>query len=208
MTDPAVPTSITDTAPPPGSPLPAVAPGRRRLGPAIETFDNWADVQLERFRGRSAADAVFVTATRLGDFSLVWHLVNVGRGLTSERRARQVPVLAASLGIESLLVNQGLKRLFRRPRPTAEGDARFEIRRPLTSSFPSGHSSAAGFTATVLTGWDGGRLAVAWWGIGATVALSRAYVRIHHASDVVAGMATGAVLGLVARRVLRRAGIR
>ena len=35
--------------------------------------------------------------------------------------------------------------------------------------------------------------------------VSRAYVRIHHGSDVVAGMATGAVLGLLARRLLQRA---
>ena len=38
-------------------------------------------------------------------------------------------------------------------------------------------------------------------------AVSRAYVRIHHASDVVAGMATGAALGLGARQILRRTGI-
>ena len=38
-----------------------------------------------------------------------------------------------------------------------------------------------------------------------TVAVSRAYVRIHHGSDVVAGLATGAVLGLAARRLLQRA---
>ena len=39
------------------------------------------------------------------------------------------------------------------------------------------------------------------------VGISRAYVRIHHASDVVAGMAAGAALGLGARTILRRSGI-
>ena len=67
---------------------------------------------------------MFTSATALGDFSLIWHLANVGRGLTSERRADQVPVLALALGAESLLVNQGLKRLFDRTRPTVEGDPR------------------------------------------------------------------------------------
>ena len=113
-----------------------------------------------------------------------------------------------ALGAESLLVNQGLKRLFGRQRPTREGDPRYPVRRPLTSSFPSGHASAAAFTATLLTGWDGRRSAPMWWTIAATVATSRAYVRIHHASDVVAGMATGVALGLVARRVIRRVGLR
>ena len=108
-------------------------------------------------------------------------------------------MLALALGAESLIVNQGLKRLFRRPRPTVEGDPRYPVRRPLTSSFPSGHASAAAFTAVLLTTWDGKRSAPLWWTLAGAVAVSRAYVRIHHASDVVAGMATGAALGLGAR---------
>ena len=94
------------------------------------------------------------------------------------------------------------------PRPTVEGDPRYPVRRPATSSFPSGHASAAAFTATLLTGWDGRRTTPLWWGLAVTVASSRAFVRIHHPSDVVAGMATGAVLGLAARRVLRAVGMR
>ena len=116
-------------------------------------------------------------------------------------------MLALALGAESLLVNQGLKRLFRRPRPTAEGDPRYPVRRPLTSSFPSGprqrgrlHRRAADHV---------GRQAVGPAVVGPrrVVGVSRAYVRIHHASDVVAGMAAGAVLGLGARAILRRTGI-
>jgi membrane-associated phospholipid phosphatase len=185
----------------------AVAPGRSRFGPAVAGFDRWADVALERLRGNTVADAVFVTATKLGDFSLIWHLVNVTRGLTGGRRAEQTPVLALALGAESLIVNQGLKRLFHRPRPTIEGDPRYHVRRPLTSAFPSGHSSAAAFTAVLLTTWDGKRSAPLWWTVASMVGVSRAYVRIHHASDVVAGMATGAALGLAARAILRRTGI-
>ena len=153
-------------------------------------------------------DIVFTAASRLGDFSLMWHLVNAGRGLVDDRRAGQVLALAVALAVESLVVNQGLKRLVGRSRPTTEGDPRFPVRQPLTSSFPSGHASAAAFTAVLLSSWDGRRAAPSWWTLAAIVAASRAYVRIHHASDVVAGMATGAALGVVARSVLRRSGIR
>lgn len=173
---------------------------------ALGAFDQWADDLLEQLRGHPLADRVFTTATHLGDFSLIWHLANVTRGLTSDQRANQVPTLAIALGIESLVVNQGLKRLFKRPRPTTHGDPRYPVRRPSTSSFPSGHSSAAAFTAALLTGWDGTRTAPLWWGLASVVGTSRAFVRIHWASDVVAGMATGAVLGVGARTVLRRLG--
>ena len=185
----------------------AVAPGRSAFGPAVARFDRWADVALERVRGNPAADALMTAATTLGDFSLIWHLVNVARGLTGGRRADQVPVLALAIGAESLIVNQGIKRVFRRPRPTVEGDPRYPVRRPLTSSFPSGHASSAAFAAVLLTTWDGKRSAPLWWTLAGAVGISRAYVRIHHASDVVAGMAAGAALGLGARTILRRSGI-
>jgi undecaprenyl-diphosphatase len=40
-----------------------------------------------------------------------------------------------------------------------------------------------------------------WFGLAGIVALSRPYVRIHHASDVVAGAALGLGLGRIAVRV-------
>lgn len=172
--------------------------------PAVTAFDRWADDRLERWRGHRVIDAVFTTASRLGEFSLIWHLAAVIRGLANPGKLRQVPTLALLIGLESLTVNQGVKRLFGRARPTPSGDDRYDLRTPLTSSFPSGHASAAAFTATVVTGWDGRRAAPLWWSLALTVAVSRAYVRVHHASDVVAGLGTGAALGVAARRVLAR----
>jgi undecaprenyl-diphosphatase len=174
-----------------------------RLPAPVDRFDTWVDDKLERLRGNPVSDAVFTTASQLGEFSVIWQAANVARGLTGIGTPKQVPVFAVLVGAESLLVNQGIKRLFGRVRPTEAGDERFQIRRPITSSFPSGHASAAAFAATVLSGWDGPRLAPLWWTLAATVAVSRAYVRIHHASDVVAGLATGAALGAGARRLLR-----
>jgi undecaprenyl-diphosphatase len=169
---------------------------------SVARFDDWADDQLEQIRGNAVADAVFTTASKLGEFSVVWHAANVVRSVTGLGTAKQLPVFAALVGAESLVVNQGIKRLFRRTRPTEAGDDRFPVRRPATSSFPSGHASSAAFAATVLTGWDGRRWAPLWWTMAGTVAVSRAYVRIHHGSDVVAGLATGVGLGLAARRLL------
>lgn len=179
------------------------APGRRRFGPAVERFDTAADAWLERLRGNRVLDGVMTAATDAGEFSAIWHVSSVVRGLVRSR-PDQVLALAIGIGAESLVVNQGLKRIFRRPRPTIDGDERFDIRQPLTSSFPSGHASAAAFAATTLIGWDGRRSAPLWGTMAATVAVSRPYVRIHHASDVVAGAAVGLALGGIARQVFRR----
>ena len=173
--------------------------------PAIESFDAWADAQLERLRGNPVADRVFTTATELGDFSLIWHLVGASRGLLSDTNADQAFVLSALIGAESLIVNQGIKRLFRRTRPTVAGDSRFPVRKPSTSSFPSGHASAAFFAATVLTSFSGAIVAPAWFALAGVVGTSRAYVRIHHPSDVVGGALVGLALGQVALALVRAA---
>ena len=81
------------------------------------------------------------------------------------------------------------------------------MREPSTSAFPSGHASSAAFAATILSAWDGQRSRPLWWTLAAIVGTSRAYVRIHHASDVIGGAVVGAGLGAIAVRVLRRAGM-
>ncbi|MEY3357542.1 MAG: hypothetical protein RIR87_601, partial [Actinomycetota bacterium] len=96
------------------------------------------------------------------------------------------------------LLNQGIKRVFRRKRPTAAGDDRFTVRRPLTSSFPSGHASSAFFAAMVLGGWVSPTWTVIFFVFAVTIALSRVVVRIHHVSDIVVGSVVGALLGTIA----------
>jgi undecaprenyl-diphosphatase len=181
----------------------ASTPGQSHLGPRVDAFDERVDELLERLRGHPAADGLFLAASHLGDYSLIWHIIGISRGII-RRKPDEVVILAALLGIESLIVNQGVKRLFRRDRPTWTGDDRLPVRQPKTSSFPSGHASSATFAAMILTSWDGRRLGALWFTIAAIVGTSRAYVRIHHASDVVGGAVVGVVLGLIGRRVARR----
>ena len=169
-----------------------------------EAFDARAEAWLEQLRGSRVADTIFPIASELGDFSLIWQLINAAHGTTSERQADASLVFAGLLGLESLVVNQGLKRVFRRARPTVAGDPRYPVRKPSTSSFPSGHSTAAFFAATIFIARDGKRSAPLWLGLAGVIATSRAYVRIHHPSDVVVGAAVGALLGRGALTILRQ----
>ena len=93
-----------------------------------------------------------------------------------------------------------LKSFFRRRRPgTVDFVHRLPLRQPRTSSFPSGHATSAFSAAALLSEED-----VLWplyYAIAAVVATSRVYVKMHHASDVVAGAALGAAMGHSARRL-------
>jgi undecaprenyl-diphosphatase len=183
--------------------LSGFVPGRSQFGPAVDAFDAKVDDLLELLRGHPLADRLFLGASHAGDWSAIWHVLSLSRGLL-HCRPDQVVALAVAIGAESLIVNQGVKRLFRRERPTTEGDDRYAVRRPSTSSFPSGHASAAAFAASALVAWDGRRWAPWWVTVATVVGVSRAYVRIHHASDVVGGAVVGYALARLALPVLRR----
>ena len=162
------------------------------------SFDTAGDRILEPLRANPITKTVFGIASTVGDFSIVWHAIGLLRAIGSLARFQEALTLSIALGIESLIVNQGIKRIFRRERPTTSGDDRFDVRTPSTSSFPSGHASSATFAAIILTSFTGMPIALLWCVIALIVALSRVVVRIHHLSDIVGGIVTGAVLGAIA----------
>jgi undecaprenyl-diphosphatase len=165
----------------------------------IARFDDRVDTLFDRLRGHPTADRVFYGATNVGEHGIVWFLLGALRGLRSEHDWHAAVRVGAGLTVESVVVNLGVKTLFRRTRPPWEVDRPFAIRRPLTSSFPSGHATSA-FTAAVLLS-DDDILWPAYYAIAAVVATSRVYVKIHHASDVAGGIALGLLMGHAARRL-------
>lgn len=172
-----------------------------RASKAIRSFDDAVDRRLDRVRGNPIVDRTMYAASELGDFSLIWHLIGAGQGLLPGRDPASALRLSTILGAESLLVNGGVKSLFQRTRPVWVDDRPrpHHLRTPLSSSFPSGHASSAFTAAGVLS--PGDPLWPLYYGIAAVVASSRVYVKIHHASDVVAGAALGVGLAAVARRL-------
>ena len=114
--------------------------------------------------------------------------------------------LGASMGVESALTNGPIKMCFRRVRPLLDDPHEplpYGMHHPVTSSFPSGHSASA-FTAAVLLA--GSPVTALYFVLASCVAFSRVYVRLHHASDVVAGAALGVAFGTLARAASFRSG--
>ncbi len=168
----------------------------------MTALDAAGDRLLEPLRNNRFSVVLFNAASKVGDFSIVWHLCGLLYAIGSLDRAREALALSLALGVESLIVNQGIKRLFRRERPTTSGDHRFDVRTPSTSSFPSGHASSATFAAVTLASYSGFPIAVLWIAIAVVVALSRVVVRIHHLSDILGGIVTGALLSIPAVIIL------
>lgn len=165
----------------------------------VAAFDAWAEAAADRWRGNPVADRVLYGASALADHSLAWLILGALRGLRSEHDWKAAVRVGAGVFVESALVNVGIKSLFRRTRPPWQVDRPFPLRRPLTSSFPSGHATAA-FTAAGLLA-DDDPLWPVYYALAVVIAASRVHVRIHHASDVLGGVAIGIALGRLGRRI-------
>ena len=167
------------------------------MHPTIDRFDATVETAVARVRS-PALDAVMYPTSSSADHSLLWFIIGAAR---SARRGdlRFAARFAAAMGLESALTNGPIKSMFRRARPVidlVEGPLPYGMRRPITSSFPSGHATAA-FTAAVLLS---DRRRAPWYALAAVVATSRVYVRMHHASDIVVGATVGLALGHTLKR--------
>jgi undecaprenyl-diphosphatase len=166
----------------------------------VEAFDARVEEAFAPLRGNPVADRLFYTASALGDFGLLWlaiGLIRMFRSRPGDTRAGLRAIIAT--GIESVVVNAGLKSVFRRRRPRPVEAHPLPFRQPLTSSFPSGHATAAFCAATLLA--DREKHKGIYYALATVVALSRIHTKIHHGSDVLGGIAIGVALGRFARRL-------
>lgn len=163
----------------------------------IAAFDAAVDRRFEPFR-TPAVDKVVYRLSSAADHSLLWHACGATRALLRNDDLAHAARFSFAIGVESALTNGPVKSLFQRVRPREYDELAFHhgLRRPITSSFPSGHATAAFCAATLLGGGP------AWYGLAAAVAATRVYVRLHHASDVVAGAAFGLALGRALRPIV------
>ncbi len=167
----------------------------------FSAFDERIDAALDAIR-TPALDHVFYALSSAADHSIWWHGLGA---VQSVRRGSLAPArrLSKILATESAITNGFVKSLFRRERPTREPNDEplpYGMRIPITSSFPSGHATAA-FCAAAVLSEDGA--APLWYSLAVLVAGSRVYVRMHHASDVIGGAVLGVALGATLRRVIR-----
>ncbi len=102
----------------------------------------------------------------------------------------------ASVGVTATVVNVAIKPLGRRRRPDRlAGDVPLarQVRMPVSTSFPSGHSAAA-FAFATGVGHVSPAAAIPLRALAALVAYSRVHTGVHYPGDVLAGALIGTTL--------------
>lgn len=105
--------------------------------------------------------------------------------------------VAIPLSLVNLIVEFGIKRVFRRDRPfRARVLAPVIGKKPNSHSFPSGHSAASFAAAWLLS-----QIFPAWrpffYAVAGLVAFSRIYLGVHYFTDIVAGAVSGTALAAI-----------
>jgi membrane-associated phospholipid phosphatase len=129
--------------------------------------------------------------------------LSLAGGATGRRAARSG---LASVAVTATIVNIAIKPLSRRRRPDRVAERvplGRQVRMPVSTSFPSGHSAAAFAFATGV----GAVMPIAGIplrALAALVAYSRVHTGVHYPGDVIGGSLIGTVLGQITTRALYR----
>ena len=171
---------------------------------SLTSFDSWVDARLDRLRGNRAIDRAMYTASALGDDGRVWIALSALLIPFDRDSGRRFGRDMAWLTLESIVVNKPIKSVVHRPRPTRLRTHPHALRSPQDTSFPSGHAAAAATMAVLVprNRW----MVPAVWALAGAISISRVYVGVHHASDVVAGFAIGVAFGIAGRTLGPSAG--
>ncbi len=139
---------------------------------------------------------LFKLITLTGDGGCLWLILALVLVLKGERK--KALFLLLTLGLTSLVVNQGLKLIVLRDRPFITDPTLIpRITPPKSTSFPSGHSATSMCCAFFLFLTDKnlfGRASLVW---GILICLSRLVLLVHYPTDVLCGALIGMMIGFL-----------
>ena len=152
----------------------------------------------------AALDSFFLTVTKIaGSYGQLWVIIAAVLLIFKKTRKAGAAVLLAYAAV--FLTGQfGLKNLVSRPRPCQiDLDFALLVDRPSSSSFPSTHSAWAFGAATAIF-MQHRKPGIAALVVAALIAFSRMYLFLHFPTDVLAGIALGIALGVLANWIIGR----
>lgn len=142
-------------------------------------------------------DKAMVAITTLGNSGFIWILISIL--LMLNKKYRIIGLMALCALILSTILGEGiLKHVFQRVRPSFDiPTVNLLIQKPLSYSFPSGHTTSSFAVAGILAKYFK-KYAILFFAIASLIGFSRLYLYVHYPTDVLVGI----ILGLICSKII------
>lgn len=173
--------------------------------PNLQHLDAALTALIHGFAGQVAlADGAMIGIAQWGVPVMVLAVALQWWSGADRRGTRHILIAAGFAFFLGLGLNQILLLMIDRPRPYLAGVTNLLVPPSADPSFPSDHATAV-FAIAVTFALGGMRKRALWFLAGAVlVALSRVFIGIHYAGDVLGGALTGAIAAVMVSVAYRR----
>ncbi|KOF57197.1 phosphatase [Clostridium sp. DMHC 10] len=156
----------------------------------INIFDNYVLFAIKKYMQNKYLDRLMPIVTGMGNLGVIWIMMAVA--LILDKPYRLIGNIVILTLIISTIVGEGVvKHIVRRVRPcNHENNVSLLISKPISYSFPSGHTLSSFAVAEVLSMYFS-QYKLIFIGIAFLIALSRLYLYVHYPTDVIAGIIIG-----------------
>lgn len=147
-------------------------------------------------------DKMMPIITMMGNLGVIWFVISSLMFLKVEYRIIGIGVILA-VALTTIIGEGIIKHIVRRSRPFQDKEEKLLINKPITYSFPSGHT-ASSFAALAVFLQMNGKLGLIVSPIATLIAFSRVYLKVHYPTDVIFGMLLGFTCGITVVSFLGR----
>lgn len=154
------------------------------------------DLLNKRFR-YTLLDKIMPLITSLCNGGLVWIIVSIYMISTEEYEIEGYMIIT-SLVVTTIIGEGIIKHIIKRTRPFIDLiENKLLISKPITYSFPSGHTASSFAAAGIFLAMDN-KFSILVVILASLIAFSRIYLNVHYPTDVV----TGIILGLLCSKLV------
>lgn len=167
----------------------------------ITNIDKSILIFIQEFIKFEFLDKIMIFITTLGNSGFIW--ISLGIILVSFKNTRKIGILVLCALIIGFSINDLiLKNVFERVRPFNQfNDIVPLVKKPISFSFPSGHTASSFAAAGILFLYTDKKYGITALILAILIGFSRLYVGVHFPSDVFVGCTIGILSSYVVYRV-------
>jgi undecaprenyl-diphosphatase len=168
------------------------------IGKRIARFDNYILFIIEKYVHNKYLDIIMPVVTFTGNLGIVWAMIAIA--LIIDKPYRVIGDSIILTLIIGTIVGEGIvKHIVRRIRPCNKQGciSQLSLLKPISYSFPSGHTLSS-FAAAEMLSIYFTEYRFVFMSMAFLIALSRLYLYVHYPTDVIAGF----IIGILCSKII------